>query len=206
MVFGALLVFRTIPSKDRRFENEAIVYTSEALADPTRGVSLPQGGLILFALLCGGDYDLGIEKCGGATAFGLAKCGFGEELLEAVENIEGNKFDDFLVRWRIELQDELKSNSRGMLRSRQPQLAEQIPNNFPNREIIKLYIDPLTSWSAQAQSIPDASLWKPKEPSIVKLVEFCTTNLNWKASKLLREIFESILWEGVFFLQMLYSV
>jgi len=91
-----------IPSKDRRFENEAIVYTSEALADPTRGVSLPQGGLILFALLCGRDYDQGIKICGGATAFGLAKCGFGEELLEAVEISKATNSTTFLFDVRTQ--------------------------------------------------------------------------------------------------------
>ncbi|KAF8804934.1 hypothetical protein BYT27DRAFT_7010473, partial [Phlegmacium glaucopus] len=143
------------------------------------------------------------EKCGSATAFGLARCGFGDELLEAAQNFQGKAFDDFLLRWRIELQHELESNSRGMLHSRQPQLAGQIPDSFPNRDIIQLYVDPLTSWSTP-QNIPDTSSWKSKEPCIVELVKFCVDNFNWKTSQLLRKKFNSILWEGIF-LQMLYS-
>ena len=193
----------SIPSKDKRFENEVTVYTSEALEDPQRLVSLSWGALIFFALLRGGDYDQGITKCGSAIAFGLARCGFGDKL-EAVQNFQGKAFDNFLVRWRINLRHELESNSRGMLGSRQPQLARQISDTFPDRDILLLYIDPLTSWSAP-ENIPDTSSWKIKEPSIVQLVNFCVNNFNWKDLQLLRKKFENILWEGVF-LQMLYSV
>jgi hypothetical protein len=196
----------SIPSKDKRFENEVIVYTSEAVEDPQGLVSLSRGALILFALLCGGDYDQGVIKCGSTTAFGLARCGFGDKLLEAVQTfkLESKAFDNFLVQWRIDLQHELESNSRGMLRSRQPQLAQHIPHTFPDRDILQLYIDPFTSWSAP-KNIPDTSLWKIKEPSIVQLVDFCMNNFNWKDLQLLRKKFESILWDGIF-LQMLYSV
>lgn len=196
-----ILSTNSIPSKDKQFENEVIVYTSESLEDPQGSVSLSWGALILFALLCGGDYDQGIEKCGSATAFGLARCGFGDKLLEAVQNIKGKGLDNFLVQWRIELQHELESNSRGMLHSCQPQLARQIPDTFPNQKIIELYVDPLTSeWSAPT-SLP---LWKAKDTLIVELVKFCIHNFHWEASQL-RQKFTSLLWEGIF-LQMLYSV
>lgn len=61
----------------------------------------------------------GIEKYGSTIAFGFARCSFGDELLKAVQNLKGEKaLDDFLVQcqWPIELQHELESNSRGMLR------------------------------------------------------------------------------------------
>jgi hypothetical protein len=96
-----------------------------------QGLALSPDGLILFALLCGGDYDPGIDNCGVITAFGLARCGFGDKLVDAIQNLHDHDLDHFLVQWRDSLQFELSSNSQGMLCKCQPQLALHIPDTFP---------------------------------------------------------------------------
>ena len=62
-------------------------YTSSAIAsNPT--VALSQDGLILIALLRGGDYDtVGLPNCGPNVAHALARCGFGESLLNAARTL-----------------------------------------------------------------------------------------------------------------------
>ncbi|KAJ6453017.1 hypothetical protein C8R47DRAFT_1083561 [Mycena vitilis] len=46
--------------------------------------------------------------------------------------------EDFLVRWREDLRLELATNSRGFLRSKQPNLSTNIPETFPSLRALKL--------------------------------------------------------------------
>ena len=73
----------SIPSNDKDFNDEFILFYQPAVQEM---VGLSPGGLLLFALLSGGDYDNGVEGCGAVTALGLAKCGFGDQLLASLKN------------------------------------------------------------------------------------------------------------------------
>lgn len=193
---------RRLPKKSRHtFDDEIVLFLP---ADLER-IELSRGGLLLFALLCGGDYNPGICGCGAETAYGLAKCGFGNQLIYAIDNLEGQDLDNFISDWRVSLRLELLSNSRGMLKKRQPGISSRITDTFPNRDIINLYTSPLTSWSSTPQNIPDASLWVAKEPLLFNLARFCSDNFHWDTEALLKKKFANIIWEGAF-LQMIYSV
>ncbi|KAF8952163.1 hypothetical protein BDZ97DRAFT_1880491 [Flammula alnicola] len=80
VLFGMRLLLRSIPKKEREYPDQYIIYTAGAMP-------LTQGGVILFALLCSGDYSDGIEGCSPTTASALARCGFGDQLLSAFPNI-----------------------------------------------------------------------------------------------------------------------
>lgn len=64
-------------------------------------INLSPGGLLLFALLCGGDHDSGIEDCGALTAHALSKCGFGDSLLDALNALNGVELQVFNVHVRM---------------------------------------------------------------------------------------------------------
>ncbi|KAJ7610446.1 PIN domain-like protein [Roridomyces roridus] len=95
LVFGARCVVRTLgyslfsnldihsltlirPS----VQHECIIYYDDAIQH-TPGVSLDRDGLLLCALLLGGDYDDGLPGFGPKIAHALAACGFGRELLDS---------------------------------------------------------------------------------------------------------------------------
>lgn len=170
-------------------------------------LGLTAGGFLLFALLCGGDYHSGVDKCGESSALGLVHCGFGDQLLSALERLEGIKLEKFLIEWRTEVKKELCSNSKGMLSSRQPHLASTFPDSFPPLDIVALYLNPRTSWSPMG-NIPDTSMWAQRvqrEPCIHNITEFCSVHFGWKQDTTLKQKLNRLLWEGVF-LRLLYSV
>ena len=109
-------------------------------------LSIP--GLILIALLCGGDYDCaGLPNCGPHVAHALARCGFGESLLEALERYEGNEVGLrlWLEGWRDDLKQELRTNSKGHLKTKKKALANSIPDSFPDLDVLNLYAHPVVS-------------------------------------------------------------
>ena len=122
------------------------IYTANAIEN-SEEVGLTSGGFILISLLAGGDYDQGVEGIGTGIALGLARCGYEDELLEAVWTLfpASVNLDAFLVNWRVRLRQELSSNTHGYLHSTHPTLATNITDGFPNRRILGLYLEPLTS-------------------------------------------------------------
>ncbi|KAF9470126.1 PIN domain-like protein [Pholiota conissans] len=197
-LFGTPLIFRSISKKDRRYVDEYAVYNPNTTPFP-----LTRGGAILFALLCGGDYDNGIDGCGPATATALARCGFGEQLFEAHQTFRGDKYkyERFLSKWGPTLRAELMTNSRQFLHRREFDIAGEITFEFPDRRVHELYMNPITSWSP-GYTLPDPSRWVFKQPSIAVITQLCVDHLR---SEDLQKTFKSNLWVGIF-LQMLYSV
>uniref|UniRef100_A0A8H8CI32 XPG-I domain-containing protein n=1 Tax=Psilocybe cubensis TaxID=181762 RepID=A0A8H8CI32_PSICU len=195
-VFGAQTVYRTIPTKERHFEDEMIAYTYSHLLD----LGLTSGGLVLFALVCGGDYDCaGLKGFGPSHAHALASCGFGDQLVKAFQTLSGVALQDFLNHWRTEIKHELLTNSHGHLHSRSPVLSERLTESFPDLDILDLYLNPLTS--APGQKFQP---WILQEPSVPGLIDVSSTHLGWRSEDVLRKRFKAKVWEGIF-LQMLYS-
>jgi hypothetical protein len=188
----------SIPKSDRKYPDEYGIYSTSAAGFP-----LTQGGMLLYALLCGGDYGQGITGCGPTTAVALARCGFGDQLLAAYHNRHSADFDRFLTRWRHEIRVELMTNSRHCLSRRQIDLAAEISYEFPNRRVLDFYVSPVTSWSP-GRIPPDPSRWRFKQPSIPAITHFCIQHFHW-TPRMTKKNFETNLWEGIF-LQMLYSV
>lgn len=122
---------------------------------PCFQVNLSQDGLILIALLSGGDYSNGVEGCGPQVAAGLARCGFGDSLVAKIRSLslsitlglqtnggkgsrkasktrvtlgaaEQAELMQWLETWREDICAELKTNSRGFLKKKSPSLATKI--------------------------------------------------------------------------------
>ncbi|KAF9031577.1 PIN domain-like protein [Panaeolus papilionaceus] len=82
LVFGASQIIRPVSrTAQGRGQNEYEHYTEQRIQERTR---LTHGGVVLFALLSGGDYNNGVDQCGPRIALGLARSGFGEQLVSAV--------------------------------------------------------------------------------------------------------------------------
>ncbi|KAJ7643642.1 PIN domain-like protein, partial [Roridomyces roridus] len=195
LVFGARCVVRTLgPS----VQHECIIYYDDAIQH-TPGVSLDRDGLLLCALLLGGDYDDGLPGFGPKIAHALAACGFGRELVHLLESFTGVTLAQRLGDWRNELRIELETNRSRQLDSRHPKLAQNMPATFPNVFVAKLYLHPLTSKSPLfSASAPDVDSWQPKQPNISSLSSFCSEVFGWRGSKLLQK-FNEVLWPGAAF-------
>lgn len=181
------------------------MYSADSIEN-SDSVKLTHGGLILFALVAGGDYGPGIIGCGKSTAHALAQCGFGDILLERAASTSGTAFQEFLHGWRMDIRSELESNSQGYLETRSPLVASRITAKFPDPEILDMYTCPLTSWSAQSGcEIPNAANWRSREPLIPRITAFCLRHFGWGRDLVIVKKFREKLWEGVAF-RMLCSV
>ncbi|KAF9523227.1 PIN domain-like protein [Crepidotus variabilis] len=198
-VHGAPLILRP----GRIEADEYTLYDLALLSHDVDGLSLSQGGLILIALLCGGDYDpSGVFLCGPTIAYGLARCGFGDELLKAWNALNQFELNEFLTGWRQRLRAELETNSSGFLNRRHPSVAQDIDDEFPDLDVLQLYTSPLTSSSYSATLPTFRALGI--SPNIFALTQFCLHHFNWSYEELFRK-FEGWVWEGIF-IQLLYSV
>ncbi|OQV05783.1 XPG I-domain-containing protein [Cladophialophora immunda] len=94
-------------------------------------------GMVLVALLSGGDYDEdGIAGVGCMLACEIARAGFGSDLLELVRNRD----EDGINEWRERLQFELETNESGYFKMKRKSI--RIPDSFPDRKILGYYMNP----------------------------------------------------------------
>ncbi|KAJ7906134.1 XPG I-region-domain-containing protein [Mycena leptocephala] len=135
-LFGAQCVIRT---QGPSVQHSSLIFTSESIKN-TDAVSLDQDGLILCALLLGGDYDSGVAGAGVTVAHALAAEGFGKDLVTILKSFQGAELGRRLTVWRNSLRQELRTNSSGHLAKRQPKLANSIPDTFPDIQVAELYL------------------------------------------------------------------
>lgn len=92
---------------------------------------LTPAGMILIALMSGGDYiPAGIFRCGIKTAVQAGIAGFGETMLAASS----------LESWRDDFVEELRTNQQGHFQRKHPVL--KVAPDFPNRQVLEYYVNP----------------------------------------------------------------
>ncbi|KAF9533156.1 hypothetical protein CPB83DRAFT_880296 [Crepidotus variabilis] len=144
-------------------------------------VDMTLGGLLLVALMVGGDYDpIGIAGCGGAVAKGLAAAGFGDSLRQAFLIMTPANFNTFRTQWRLDLCTELKTNRSGRLPRKQPALSLRIPVNFPDVKIVRLYTKPEVS----PPNILCARRWTFQDVDVPRLARLCEKHFSWDATEI----------------------
>ncbi|KAF8054913.1 PIN domain-like protein [Lyophyllum atratum] len=197
LVFGGECIIRSAPGSTNF--DRILLYDANSI-EHSEGVKLTRGGLLLFALMAGGDYDPGISGCGPKTAHAMAKCGFGDALINAAMTMSGAVLQDFLSSWRKDLQHELQSNSLRWMDGRCISIARKITDEFPDLTVLDNYLNPLTSWSPQCtRKVPDTNEWRSREPLIPLITAFCVRHFGWGRDGGLLKRFRSKLWEGVAF-------
>ncbi|KAJ7783931.1 PIN domain-like protein [Mycena maculata] len=113
-LFGAPTVIY-VPQKKTDGPN-ITMYTSEDLfTNPS--ISLTRGGMLLIALLCGGDYNEGITGCGLKSAHAVARGDLGDALLHKAlcSTTLTNGFLEFVLSWKEQLCLEFAEDPRGLL-------------------------------------------------------------------------------------------
>ncbi|KAI4269045.1 MAG: hypothetical protein L6R38_007624 [Xanthoria sp. 2 TBL-2021] len=193
MMFGCTVHLRNWSSENVR-GNKTPTHVNVHRAEATKqGKSgLDSNGMILIALMSGGDYiPAGIPGCGIKTACEAAKAGFGRDLCK----LDRHDLVGF-NQWRERLEHELRVNESGFFRARHKTLAAAIPERFPDKTVLRYYTNPAVSKSDQVTRLRNEIQWEGSVdvPSLRHFVAeaFQWTNLSG-AKKFVRGLAPAIL-------------
>ncbi|KAG2337079.1 PIN domain-like protein [Suillus weaverae] len=176
LLFGAKKVLRVMDNNDGMFKVD--IYHAQALSkDPH--VPLTTSRLLLWAMLRGGDYNMG----------GLT----GDLLMQVVMSATPVQLPGMLETWRNCLRTVLGD---GTLGRKYPTLVASIPADFPSIDIMCLYLHPITSWS-EAGEPPMLPHFLPTQPDLECLAKFCKTHLGWLPEKVHKYFWKSV-WPAAF--------
>ncbi|KAL8778782.1 MAG: hypothetical protein Q9213_007246 [Squamulea squamosa] len=157
MMFGCTVHLRNWSSENVR-GNKTPTHVNLYKAEVTKQgkSSLDSEGMILIALMSGGDYiPAGIPGCGIKTACEAARAGFGSGLCKL------NRHDSIgFNQWRERLEYELRVNESGFFRARHKTLAAAIPGTFPDRTVLRYYTNPAVSRPDQVVRLRDEIRWE----------------------------------------------
>jgi hypothetical protein len=180
------------------------------------GVGLMQSELIFLALCCGGDYNqvssvfywsdsdaathapvqMGLSGCGSEIASRLTRYSLGESLVNALQHESAVGFCKFLRKWRSDLCSILACDPAGFLGRKYPRLAEAVPDDFLNINILVQYVEPLTSWSStNGREYPPVGAVQSRQADFVCLAAICEAHFAWSGATIQAK-FRSNLWEG----------
>ncbi|KAK5175875.1 uncharacterized protein LTR77_001015 [Saxophila tyrrhenica] len=143
-------------------------------ADETKSKSgLDPNGMILVALMSGGDYlPEGIPGCGPKLACDAARAGFGNDLCAL-----GRKDAAGLDGWRDRLRHEVKTNESKLFKRRNASLV--IPDDFPNREVLGFYTHPCVSTAEKLARLRQELKWD-QPMDFAALRSFAGDAFDWR--------------------------
>jgi hypothetical protein len=120
----------------------------------------------------------GLKGCGLSTAISLAREGYGKTLLDGISrNQSTTDVAAFLVVWRKTLIHELQTNQSGSLHKRLPVLAASVPLDFPDLNLVNLYLNPVTSEHEQHKGA--VAIIAEQGPDLVCLAQFVEEHFVW---------------------------
>ena len=173
LMFGCTTHLRAWGPEDRKMKGGTATHVdvykaSEIKSGPS---GLDREGLVLIALMSGGDYlPAGIPNCGIKIACEAARAGFGNDL----QRIDRN--DHLALRaWRDRLQHELRTNESNHFRTKHQTL--EIPETFPDKAVLYYYSNPVVSTSNQVEKYRKELQWR--EPNVKRLQEACKIFFGW---------------------------
>ena len=190
MMFGCSLSLRNWTAEGVR-GNKSPSHVNVYRAGTTKeNAGLDSEGMILVALMSGGDYiPAGVPGCGPKTACEAAKAGFGRELCEIPIGDDAR-----LVEWRERLGHELRTNERKLFRQRHR--AMKIPESFPDMTVLGYYMRPAVSSIERVEKLRDEIRWS-SEVNVPELRLFVADAFNWSflpgAKKFIRGLAPALL-------------
>lgn len=164
------------------------VYDAEKTKAGSSG--LDREGMILVALMSGGDYAPdGIPGCGPKLACEAARAGFGRDLC-----VLSARDDLGFKTWRERLVFELRTNESMFFRQKRPALS--IPEDFPDRKVLGYYTNPVVSSNERIESLRSKLEWDAPL-DLPALRKFCADAFDWicisGAKKFIRNLAPALL-------------
>ncbi|KAI9873182.1 MAG: hypothetical protein M1830_000745, partial [Pleopsidium flavum] len=191
LMFGCGLSVRNWSSEGTRGSKcptHVNIYDAEKTRNGKAG--LDRHGMVLIALMSGGDYiPAGIPGCGIKVACQAARAGFGDDLCKISRNdsIE-------LSRWQERLEYELRTNESGYFRVKHKSL--KIPEKFPDKAVLGYYTHPVVSSSAKVQTLRENLNWD-QDVDVAGLRGFVAEAFEWQnlsgAKKFIRGLAPALL-------------
>jgi Holliday junction resolvase YEN1 len=179
-------------TKGSKTPTHVSMYDAAAVAagPPGAGPGLDRQGMVLVALMSGGDYlPEGVPGCGVKVACEAAKAGFGRDLCR-IKRADR----DGLAAWKQRLLHELRTNESRYFRTRHKAL--EIPESFPDMEILRYYTHPVVSRDGTIERLR-AEFPPASTVDVVGLREFTRETFDWNfrngAVKLIRVLAPSLL-------------
>jgi Holliday junction resolvase YEN1 len=144
----------------------------------------------LIALMSGGDYiPEGIPGCGPKTACEAARAGFGTDLCKI-----SRKDKTSLKVWRERLAYELRTNESKYFKRKHGAL--EIPEDFPNSEVLGYYTHPCISPPDKVIRLRDSLKWD-QDLNFTELRTFTAEAFDWTklggAKKFIRNLSPALL-------------
>ncbi|OTA65297.1 PIN domain-like protein [Hypoxylon sp. EC38] len=156
-------------SKASKTPTHVSMYDTEELQKT--GSGLDREGMVLVALMSGGDYlPEGIPGAGVKLACEAARAGFGKSLckLKKSDTLE-------LATWKEWLTFELRHNESGFFRTRHKALT--VPDSFPNLDVLGYYTHPVVSRTSTLDRLRSQSWDNPVD--VQGLREFTRETFDW---------------------------
>jgi holliday junction resolvase GEN1/YEN1 len=188
LMFGSKLTIRNWTAENKgKTPTHVNLYDSEKTKT---GSGLDREGMILVALMSGGDYvPQGIPGCGPKIACEAAKAGFGHDLCKLRKKERAG-----FVAWRERLSHELRTNESKFFRSKH--VALKIPEDFPNTDILGYYTHPAVSTLEKVQELKNSLSWE-RDLDFAELRSFTGDAFDWRnfsgAKKFVRNLAQSLL-------------
>ncbi|KAK6585927.1 hypothetical protein PZA11_000984 [Diplocarpon coronariae] len=150
---------------------------------------LDREGMILIALLSGGDYDTeGLPRFGIKAACEAARADFGKSLCRLSKSDE-----DGLAAWRKNLTDEIQTNKSKFFRTKK---SLTIPDTFPSQDVLSLYTHPVVSSASKIEKLKEDIIWDG-DVDVPELREYVKDEFDWTniegARKFIRNLAPALL-------------
>ncbi|WFD44161.1 hypothetical protein MPSI1_002827 [Malassezia psittaci] len=210
LMLGAQVVVRSRAWQEDRDTDEPVMAT---VYDRRQGEwRVDSDGMILAAMLSGGDYDTrGMAQCGIKTALSLSRCGYGSELLSYFREaysatddptLTSSKFEAFLLPWRQRLCTELRENRAKVLPRKLPKLADSISEYFLvepiQRQILFNYAWPKTSCTrSESKKQLQSMLLRSPDIHLHEVASFAQTHFQWAPGTVLKRL-SRLIFPGLF--------
>ncbi|KAI1213691.1 uncharacterized protein F4807DRAFT_408687 [Annulohypoxylon truncatum] len=190
IMFGCTRTLRNWSSegtKGSKTPTHVSMYDTEGLQKS--GAGLDREGMVLVALMSGGDYlPEGIPGAGVKLACEAARAGFGKSLCRLKKSDASE-----IASWKEWLTFELRYNESGFFRTRHKALS--VPESFPNFDILGYYTHPVVSRASTLDRLKGESWDHPVD--IQGLREFVRETFDWNyrigAIKFIRVLAPSLL-------------
>ena len=144
--------------------------------------------------------QVGLRGFGRSIAKALASGPLALSLYHGATSLSENDLRNYLLTWRLDLEDELLNDPHRALGRTYPHLANTIPHTFPNPKVLRQYTHPLTSSINLGSSQRTSQWFTLMFPNTVALALLCDQYFGWGPDILNR--LSTNVWDGYFIRQL----
>ncbi|KAF2642506.1 hypothetical protein P280DRAFT_497337 [Massarina eburnea CBS 473.64] len=172
LMFGSSLTIRNWSPEQKTGKTPTHVNVYDAVETKNGPSGLDREGMVLIALMSGGDYvPEGVPGIGIKTACEAARAGFGHDLCKIAK-----KDKTAMREWRERLLHELKTNESKLFSRKKPSV--KFPDDFPRTDILGYYTHPAISSQAGLDKLKRSITWD-QDLDFAGLRDFACDAFDW---------------------------